>query len=88
MHALAQNVKRKCTMEVNRLLSCGLIRVLYTRTEMNTPTCKLHKHAEFHERSYNYNNTTTFTQWRSHSTKLEVVHKREQLEAYRFCHTQ
>ena len=48
----------KCKTEVNGL-SCGLVRVLYTRTGTNTSMCEL---AERQEQSYNYNNTI-FTQW-------------------------
>ena len=62
-HVLAMTVIEKCTTEVNGQ-KCGLVRVIYTRTGTNMPTCELHKHAEWHEQSYYYNNTV-FTQWRS-----------------------
>ena len=62
-HVPAMTVIEKCTTEVNGQ-KCGLVRVIYTRTGTNMPTCELHKHAEWYEQSYYYNNTV-FTQWRS-----------------------
>ena len=65
VYALAWNVTEKCTTEMNRL-PCSLVWVVYTRTGTNMPMCEL---AEWHEWSYNYNNTM-FTQWRGCLTVL------------------
>ena len=63
----------KCVTGVNGL-PCGLIRVLYTRTGTNMPTCELHNSAVTRAE-------LQLLQHCVHSVEksFEVVHKREQL---------